>query len=426
MIIIIFAVFSTGCDEVINVILNGDEISTSEYIPENNNKKNQHIVDKTQLNNKIKTSKYYDSIKLDNAFNALETQSQKNLYLAIIENIYNFQSEKNNDGFYTSPKFIVEDCTITDREIVLVYEAVIEDNPQFFWVSDWYGYSIWNDTVSFQIYFSVSEKRYLKMNKQLNAVITKILSNLKDNMTEFELELYLHDYIIKNCIYDKNADKDENSFNIYGALVEQKAVCQGYANAFQLLLSYVGINSYKITGKSQGSNHIWNVVNIEDEDYYVDITWDDTKDYCMYDYFNITTKQLLVDHKLAPLYKNCDDEEIIGDNNINFNILSAKCNAKDYSYYVYKGSHIESDDNNLEEDLYKVAKNKSKFFHIYVNPKYKSVSQVYNELFDSKKYDFVKYIYKVNSKLENNKLKTNTYVSKKEHLNTLTVELVYE
>ena len=53
-----------------------------------------------------------------------------------------YLEEKNEKGFYTSPIFGVYDYTFTDREVAMVYEAVIEDNPQIFWISNWYAFSI--------------------------------------------------------------------------------------------------------------------------------------------------------------------------------------------------------------------------------------------------------------------------------------------
>ena len=64
----------------------------------------------------------------------------------------------------------------------------------------------------------------------------------------------------------------------YGALVEKKAVCQGYAEAFQLLMSLAGIDYKTVSGSTrrQGDeNHSWNLVKLPGEDYcHVDVTWD--------------------------------------------------------------------------------------------------------------------------------------------------------
>lgn len=397
--------------------------------PANSNKKNQYKIDKTQQDEDVELSDYYESIALKNAFNTLENQKQKEFYLRILDFSQVYLEEKNEKGFYTSPIFSVYDYEFTDREVAMIYEAVIEDNPQIFWISDWYAFSVTEDKLQFQLYFTMSEKKMQKCRKQLNAVVNRLLAELGNGMSDYQLELYFHDYIVKNCVYDKNAVEDENhdSFNVYGALVQQKAVCQGYTEAFQLLLSYVGVNSYRIVGQSQGANHIWNVVVLDGENYYVDVTWDDAKDYMMYDYFNITSEQLEKDHIIAPLYKDCSDEKVTGKNSINYNLLSAECSEDKYNYYKRNGSYLSDyNKNTLTEDLIKVAQKGGIYFHINIDPVFATAKEVYNELFDSNTYKFSANIKDANAQMENVKLSTQTYVSQKERLNVITVELLYE
>ncbi len=72
----------------------------------------------------------------------------------------------------------------------------------------------------------------------------------------------------------------------YGALVENSrgdantAVCDGYTYAYAYLLQKAGIRCLVITGKAGNSeetagNHSWNLVELDDEWYEVDATWDD-------------------------------------------------------------------------------------------------------------------------------------------------------
>jgi len=426
----ILLVTFSGCTEYVNDFLNEFFQSlviteNSNYEPENSNKVNSLKIDKTQLDEDVKLSEYYSSIALKNGFNTLDSESQKKCYLSIIENSENFKAD---DGKYTSGTFVVYDCQIEERELAKIFDAVLQDNPQLFWLDVSYSYAIYSDYVTLDLHYTMSQTEQIKKKKQLNAVVNDILAGLEKNMSEFELELHLHDYLIKNCVYDKKAAKkmQGNAFNVYGALVQQKAVCQGYTDAFQLLLSYVGINSYKISGVSEDTNHVWNVVNIENKDYFVDVTWDDTKDYCMYDYFNITSEQLSHTHTIKPLYEDCSEEQLVGDKIISFNILSPDCKAKKYNYYAYKGCRLSDNQySNISDYIIEKANNNEKIIHLYVDTEKLDFNNVYDDLF-GESYGFSQYISQANYNLTDKTLSNQVYVSKKEKLSTITVELKYE
>ena len=62
-------------------------------------------------------------------------------------------------------------------------------------------------------------------------------------MSELDRELYLFDSLASRCSYDTEAASNgENwkAYTQYGALVDGKAVCEGYARAMQSLLSCGG------------------------------------------------------------------------------------------------------------------------------------------------------------------------------------------
>ena len=89
----------------------------------------------------------------------------------------------------------------------------------------------------------------------------------------------IHDYLIENIEYEENST-DNNVYNIYGALINKKCVCEGYAKAFKYLLDNLNINNTLVIGKATNSdgnteNHAWNYVQINNEWYAVDCTWDD-------------------------------------------------------------------------------------------------------------------------------------------------------
>ena len=89
----------------------------------------------------------------------------------------------------------------------------------------------------------------------------------------------VHDYLIKNTDYDDELESN-SIYTVYGALVEKKAVCEGYAKAFKMILDELEIPCVIACGLARNSNretenHAWNYVKIDDSWYAVDCTWDD-------------------------------------------------------------------------------------------------------------------------------------------------------
>lgn len=139
-------------------------------------------------------------------------------------------------------------------------------------------------------------------NEQINeidAVVDELMTTLfTPEMTEEEKIKTVHDYIINNTKYDKdrsdNKIKKYHSDIAYGALIEHYAICGGYADSMKIFLDRLGIENFKIASE----NHIWNFVKVNGSWYHLDLTWDDPvtdtgEDILEYDYFLITTDELL-------------------------------------------------------------------------------------------------------------------------------------
>lgn len=89
---------------------------------------------------------------------------------------------------------------------------------------------------------------------------------------------YIHDYIVSNTSY---SNSDDNVSNIYGTLINKKALCEGYSLAFKYLLDKLEIPNVVVYGKGLKDDgtteeHSWNYVQMENGNWYaVDCTWDD-------------------------------------------------------------------------------------------------------------------------------------------------------
>lgn len=116
---------------------------------------------------------------------------------------------------------------------------------------------------------------------EVNSKIVEALIALDlEHKTDYEKVVAIHDYICSCAKYDPAEDGEDIKRTAYGALVEGRAVCQGYCVAFYRLLLEAGIDNRVIFGEGVGvdgrtASHTWNIVDLYGEYYYVDITWDD-------------------------------------------------------------------------------------------------------------------------------------------------------
>lgn len=114
----------------------------------------------------------------------------------------------------------------------------------------------------------------VKIEEAKNNILT--LAQGKDNYEKIKT---IHNYLVENIEYETTISQP-NIYNIYGALVSKRCVCEGYAKSFQLLMNEIGIQNVMVIGRAtnddnQTENHAWNYVQLDGNWYAVDVTWDD-------------------------------------------------------------------------------------------------------------------------------------------------------
>jgi len=122
---------------------------------------------------------------------------------------------------------------------------------------------------------SQEEKQVLKIAKD---IVTKAK---QAGQTVFARELYIHDELVDLITYRSHdglsGDQLDRVHNCIGALVDRQANCQGYADAFYLLCSMLGMEVKIMNNKFTDSRaHTWNAVNVSGRWVMVDVTYDDT------------------------------------------------------------------------------------------------------------------------------------------------------
>ncbi len=229
-------------------------------------------------------------------------------------------------------------------DISVAYKAVNLDNPNYFWMPHAY---IVSQNSSGEYYIAIKYESdeysldylYSKEESELRKrEIAQVCENFKKNLkTEdpYEIELAIHDFLCSKISYPSDFNNN-NYYNIYGALVEGKAVCEGYSRAMQYLCNLMNIPCILVTGVSHNEGHMWNQVKINGDWYNVDVTWDDpvdTTSTAWHSYFNVSDEVILLDHSFDPLFTSLTDQEI-NNGETEFNLLITRCDRMEESFAV--------------------------------------------------------------------------------------------
>lgn len=151
----------------------------------------------------------------------------------------------------------------------------------------------------------------------------KIVDECRDLDTVEKIR-YVNNYLVDNTEYDMSAGG--NIYNIYGTLVNKRAVCEGYARTCKYILDELNIPCIIACGIGKNSagateSHAWNYVQVDGSWYALDVTWNDPiinngrmTDSIRYEYFLNGANKFFADH--------FEDGNIVGDANFEYPDLS--------------------------------------------------------------------------------------------------------
>lgn len=192
-----------------------------------------------------------------------------------------------------------------------------------------------------------------KMDTDLENKVVEIADKFR-HLSDVDKVMAVHDYLIDHIEYaDSHIVR-----RAYGALIERKAVCQGYAQAFQKILSNLNVEGHTVIGynipaeQTEPVLHEWNRVKLDGKWYYIDLTWDDTPwvTHKNYKHFLINTPMLGKDHQ--KWYSLAGEAEADGD---------------EYLYYAYKKHGILANNREELENIVKSQINSTNLPNVDVN-----------------------------------------------------------
>ncbi len=208
----------------------------------------------------MKTGTY--QVELGNSFNSLLSQNNGSdelgkYYQSAIE-AYTYD---NPDVFYLSPNKMYLNIETTTKGNSVSYSVFVNSGNDANYLIDEFS----------------SKEQVNNAIQQIEQVRNIILQNRKSNT--YDNIKMVHDFLIENVSYDTSISRD-NIYNIYGAMVNKLAVCEGYARSFKYLMDSLGIPCTLVIGKgispdNRTENHAWNYVQLDNNWYAIDTTWDD-------------------------------------------------------------------------------------------------------------------------------------------------------
>ncbi len=138
----------------------------------------------------------------------------------------------------------------------------------------------------------LEEASYRALDAELQATLSAAAETfLAQSSDPGELYRAAHDYVVACAEYDDAlaersvsgaafTEEDLIGRSAYGALIRGETVCSGYARAFQGLCRAMELPCWTLYGfvdadTPEEGEHVWNMVLLDGEAYYVDCTFDD-------------------------------------------------------------------------------------------------------------------------------------------------------
>lgn len=144
-------------------------------------------------------------------------------------------------------------------------------------------------------YYSREYNEYLEKLNEVNTEIADLVEEVNNTEDSVEKHLLIFDWITTNVKYvipeafvgTIQVENDgyilarmetDSVQNIYGAIVNKEAVCDGIADAYKYICNLCNLECIVVSGYisdlSEEKYHAWNLVKVNDTWYLVDATWD--------------------------------------------------------------------------------------------------------------------------------------------------------
>ena len=253
---------------------------------------------------------------------------QKKIYESIANAVKNFQSE------FPIRDYVADNKENFAQEVSVAIAAFINDHPEVFYIESQYStYTLsgFNGDIGY-IKLNYTESTLEDVNSKIEIIKQKIQEYITgtENLSDYEKELYIHDKLAQSVTYSDLEDLPRAYHTAEGPFLENIGVCDGFTKTLQILYDQLGIDSIIVLGVLDDNPHAWNLVNIEDNWYHVDLTSSrsivEETGIITHAYFNLSDESM---KKIATF----DNPELL-----------PKADSLDYNYYIYNDYVVYSTD----------------------------------------------------------------------------------
>lgn len=253
---------------------------------------------------------------------------QKKIYESIANAVKNFQSE------FPIRDYVADNKENFAQEVSVAIAAFINDHPEVFYIESQYStYTLsgFNGDIGY-IKLNYTESTLEDVNSKIEIIKQKIQEYITgtENLSDYEKELYIHDKLAQSVTYSDLEDLPRAYHTAEGPFLENIGVCDGFTKTLQILYDQLGIDSIIVLGVLDDNPHAWNLVNIEDDWYHVDLTSSrsivEETGIITHAYFNLSDERM---QKIATF----DNPELL-----------PKADSLDCNYYIYNDYVVYSTD----------------------------------------------------------------------------------
>lgn len=196
------------------------------------------------------------------------TAEQKKEYVAALSQLMKDGVEKKNMDIYAqiakgnTGKNALRQAAVQNRAALMAEGIDFLDGN---WIN-YYAVESSGEHTVFNSTKTISRKLYRRRYQKIMRALGEVLSCVEPGMSDADKAMAVYYYLAKNTVYENTEDCHTG----YDVLVNHAGVCDGFANAYALVLNTLGIRCAVVSNYSK--DHSWNLVRIDGTWYFCDLT----------------------------------------------------------------------------------------------------------------------------------------------------------